>query len=125
MRYKKQKTKRQTLTSPQLEPNQSTKLIKEQGPPSKQDLAQEKRLQTKEFFILRIDKTSLPKTIMFLSFQTVQNKQRGAARQVFPPFWSTKEADHPERVSLTVNERTQLTPNKENTRSHKTLALGQ
>ena len=122
---KRQKTKRQTLTSPQLELNQSTKLIKERGPPFKQDLAQEKRLQTKEFFILRIDKTSLSKTIMFLSFQTVQNKQKGAARQVFPRFLSTKEADHPEKVSLTVNERTQWTPNKENTRSHKTLALGQ
>ena len=49
---KDKKTKRQTLTSPQQEPNRSTKLIKEWGPPSKQDLAQEKRLQTKEFFIL-------------------------------------------------------------------------
>ena len=48
----KKHTKRQTLTSPELEPNQSTKLIKDRGPPSEQNLAQEKRLQTKEFFIL-------------------------------------------------------------------------
>ena len=48
----KDKRQRQALTSPQQEPNQSTKLIKERGPTSKQDLAQEKRLQTKEFFIL-------------------------------------------------------------------------
>ena len=48
----RQKTKRQTLTNPQQESNQSTKLIKERGPTSKQDLAQEKRLQTKDFFIL-------------------------------------------------------------------------
>ena len=46
----KQKTKRQ-LTNPQQEPNQSTKLIKENGPTSKQDLAQNQRLQTNEFFI--------------------------------------------------------------------------
>ena len=45
-------TKRQTLTSPQQKPNQSTKLIKEKGPTSKQDLAQDQRLQTNEFFIL-------------------------------------------------------------------------
>ena len=36
---KKQEQKRQTLTSPQQEPNQSTKLIKEKGLTSKQDLA--------------------------------------------------------------------------------------
>ena len=47
----KQKTKRQ-LTNPQQEPNQSTKLTKEMGPTSKQDLVQEKRLQTKKIFIL-------------------------------------------------------------------------
>ena len=48
---KDKKQKRQALTNPQQEPNQSIKLIKEKGPTSKQDLAQEKRLQTKEFFI--------------------------------------------------------------------------
>ena len=36
---------------------------------------------------------------MFLSFQTVQNKQRAATRQAFPRFLSTKEADHPIRLS--------------------------
>ena len=52
-------TRKHTLTNPQIEPNQSTKLIKERGSPSKQDLDQEKRLQTKEIFNLWIDKTSL------------------------------------------------------------------
>ena len=118
-------TKRQTLTSPQQKPNQSTKLIKEKGPTSKQDLAQDQRLQTNEFFILWINKSSLLKIILFLSFQIIQNKQRGVVSQAFLHFLSTKEASQPKRVSLTVSGRTQLTPNKVNTRSHKTLALEQ
>ena len=122
---KNKKQKRQALTDPQQEPNQSTKLIKDKGPTTIQDLAQDKRLQAKEFFNLCINKTSLSKTILFLSFQTVQNKQRGAARQTFLCFLSLKEANQSKRVDLTVNGRTQLTPNKENTKSHRTLALEQ
>ena len=56
---KNKKQNRQAFTDPQQEPNQSTKLIKYKGPTTIQDLTQEKRLQTKEFFILCIDKTSL------------------------------------------------------------------
>ena len=42
--------KEQALTGPQQEPNQSTKLNKVKGPTTIEDLAQEKRLQTKEFY---------------------------------------------------------------------------
>ena len=42
----------QTLTSPQQEPTQSTKLNKEKGPSTMEELAQDKRLQMKEFFNL-------------------------------------------------------------------------
>ena len=56
---KNRKQKGQTLIDPQQEPNQSTKLNKVKGPTTIEDLAQEKRLQTKEFFNLWIDKTSL------------------------------------------------------------------
>ena len=100
---KTKSTRKHTLTNPQLEPNQSTKVIKEWGSPTKQDLVQEKRLQAKEVFNLWIDKASLSKAILFLSFHIVQNKQRGAARQIFPRFLSTKESDQPRRVSLTVS----------------------
>ena len=44
--------KKQTLISPQLEPNQSKKLIKGKSPTSKQDLDQDQRSQTNEFFII-------------------------------------------------------------------------
>ena len=46
--------KKQTLTSPQLEPNQSKKLIKGKSPTSKQDLDQDQ--QTNEFFNLESTK---------------------------------------------------------------------
>ena len=49
---KNRKQKGQTLTSPQQEPNQSTKLNKERGPSTMEELAQDKRLQMKEFFNL-------------------------------------------------------------------------
>ena len=80
------------LTSPQLEPNQSKKLIKGKGPTSKQDLDQDQRLQTNEFFILWIKKSSLTKVILFLSLQIVQNKQRGATNPAFLHFLPTKES---------------------------------
>ena len=90
-RHLKQTTKTQALTGPQQEPNQSTKLNKDKGPTTIEELAQDKRLQTNEFFNLWVDQVSLSKTILFLSFQTVQNKQRGAARQTFLWFLSLKE----------------------------------
>ena len=122
---KNRKQKGQTLTSPQQEPNQSKKINKERGPSTMEELAQDKRLQMNEFFNLWIDRTSFSKTILFLSFQTIQNKQRGAARQTLLRFLSFKGASQPKSVSLTENGRTQLTPNKENNRSHKTFALEQ
>ena len=49
---KNRKQKGQALTGSQQEPNQSTKLNKGKGPTTIEDLAQEKRLQIKEFFNL-------------------------------------------------------------------------
>ena len=105
-RHLKQTTKTQALTDPQQEPNQSTKLNRDKGPTAIEELTQDKRLQTNEFFNLWVDKASLSKTILFLSFQTVQNKQRGAARQAFLCFLSLKETYQLNRVSLTENGRT-------------------
>ena len=48
----KKTTKTQALTGPQQEPNQSTKLNKDKGPTTIEELAQDKRLQTNEFFNL-------------------------------------------------------------------------
>ena len=48
----KKTTKTQALTGPQQEPNHSTKLNKVKGPTAIEDLAQDKRLQIKEFFNL-------------------------------------------------------------------------
>ena len=116
---------KQKLTSPHLEPNQSKKLIKGKGPTSKQDLDQDQRLQTNKYFILWIEITSLSKAILFLFFQTNQNKQRGSAIQAFLRFLPTKEPCQPRRVSLAESRRTHITPNRAKTSSHKTLALEQ
>ena len=48
----KKTTKTQALTGPQQEPNHSTKLNKDKGPTTIKELAQDKRLQTNEFFNL-------------------------------------------------------------------------
>ena len=48
----KKTTKTQALTGPQQEPNQSTKLNKDKGPTTIEELAHDKRLQTNEFFNL-------------------------------------------------------------------------
>ena len=48
----KKTTKTQALTGPQQEPNHSTKLNKVKGPTAIEDLTQNKRLQTNEFFNL-------------------------------------------------------------------------
>ena len=66
----KQKRRRITknLTRPHLEPNQSTKLIKGKDLSSINNLVQDQKLQTKEFFNLWINSSSLLKAILFLSF---------------------------------------------------------
>ena len=48
----KKTTKTQALIGPQQEPNHSTKLNKDKGPTTIKELAQDKRLQTNEFFNL-------------------------------------------------------------------------
>ena len=48
----KKTTKTQAFTGPQQEPNHSTKLNKDKGPTTIKELAQDKRLQTNEFFNL-------------------------------------------------------------------------
>ena len=48
----KKTAKTQALTGPQQEPNHSTKLNKVKGSTVIEDLAQDNRLQTKEFFNL-------------------------------------------------------------------------
>ena len=63
--YKKQQ-------HPHLEPNQSKKLIKDNGLSSINNSVQDHKLQTKEFFDLWIESSSFSKVIMFLSFQTLQ-----------------------------------------------------
>ena len=52
-------------------------------------LAQDQKLQMKEFFNLYIEKVSLSKATLFLSHHTVQKRQRGAALQTFLRFLPT------------------------------------
>ena len=89
------------------------------------NLDQDHKLQTKEYFILWIERSSSSKATPFLSFQTIQKKHKGAALQTFTRFLPTNKPCHPRRTSFTNDGRTHSTPERLNNNSHKTLALVQ
>ena len=95
------KRKRKYNTSPHLAPSQSKKPSKESGPSFTTDLDHTQRLQTKEFFNLFIDSSSLSKAILFLSFHTAQKIHEGVAFHTFLRFLPILKPLHPLRVSLT------------------------
>ena len=65
------------ITCPYLEPNQSKKLIREDGLKTIDTLTQDQILHTKEFFNLWSENSSLPNANKFFSFQTDQNIHKG------------------------------------------------
>ena len=65
------------------------------------NFASDQKRQTKEFFRLWIENSSLSKAILFLAFQIVQNKHKGSALQTFLFFLPTNEPCQPKSVSLT------------------------
>ena len=86
-------------------------------------LHQAQRLQAKEDFNPWIDCPSLSKVLLFLSFQTIQKRHKGATHHACFLFFPTKEPCHPNKASLTDEESTHATPKRKNRRHHKTLVL--
>ena len=95
------KKNRKYNTSSQLAPSQSKKLSKERGPSFTTDLVHNQILQTKEFFNLCIESSSLSKAILFLSFQIAQKIRKGAVFHTFLHFLPKLRPHQPLRVSLT------------------------
>ena len=89
------------------------------------NLASDWKERIKEYFSLCIDNISSLNANLFLTFQTVQKMWRGVALHTFLRFLPTKEPCQLRRVSLTEKGNTQDTPNKVNSKSHKTLVFEQ
>ena len=106
-------------------PNQSRKLKRVKGTSFIHPFAYDQRKQTKELFKLWIKSSSSSKAILFLVFQTIQNKHNGPPLHTFLRFLSTNEPCHRNRVSLTDDGNIQDTPKTAKSNSHKTLVFTQ
>ena len=109
---------------PHLEPNQSKKLIKSKGSSSIYNLVQDQKLHTKEFFTYEL-KALHRRKLSYCFSSTLPKKDIGASIRAFLCFFPMKDPCQPSRVSLTENERTQVTPKRANNNSHKTLFFEQ
>ena len=63
------------------------------------------------------------KAVLFLAFQTDQNKHNGPSCQTALRFLATKDPLHPKRVSFTEEGNTQDTPNNERSNTHTSLVF--
>ena len=72
-----------------------------------------------------MDITPSSKTILFLTFQTDQNKHKGSAFQTILRILPKKDLFHPKRVSLTEERNTQDSPNKVKSNFHTSLVFSQ
>ena len=87
------------------------------------NLHQAPRLQKKENFNPWIDRPLLSNALLFLYFQTVQKRHKGAIHHAFFLFLPTKKPCHRNKASLTKEWSTHDTPKRENRRYYKTLIL--
>ena len=110
-REQKNKKQQGNKTVPYLVANQSTKSIKEKVCSSIYTLAQFTKVYKKIDLISWSFLSTSSKALLFLSFQMVHNKQRGATFQAFSLFLPTKEPCHPKRFLLT-EECITITPQK-------------
>ena len=83
------------------------------------------RLQSKENLSPWTDDPLFSNALLFISFQIVQKRHKGVAHHAFFHFLPTKEPCHSKNGSLIEEGSTHDTPNRENKRCHKTLALSQ
>ena len=89
-------------------------------------LAQDQKLQKKEFFNLYIEKVSLSKTTLFLSHHTAQKRHRGAALQTFLHFLPTFVPCQARRTCRrTEKGKTHPNPTIARISSHSILAIEQ
>lgn len=72
-----------------------------------------------------MDNTPPSKAILFLAFQTGQNKHKGPAFQTVLRFLPTQTPFHPKRVSISEEGNTQYTPNNVKNNSHTSLVFSQ
>ena len=88
-------------------------------------LAQDHKLQMKEFFNLYIEKVSLSKTTLFLSHHTAQKRHKGAALQTFLRFLPTFVPCQARRTYRTEKGKTQPNPTIAKISSQSILAFEQ
>ena len=88
-------------TTPPLPGAQSMKSISIEGPSFINNLDSVQSKYTKKDFSFYMDSTPSSKAILFLVFQTNQNKHKGPTFQIALRFLPTKAPFRPKRVSLT------------------------
>ena len=101
------------------------KSISVKGPSFINNLDSNQSKYTKKAFSFCMDGTPPSKAILFIAFQTDQNKHKEPAFQVALHFLPTKDHFHPKRVSLTEEGNTQYTPNKVKNSFHTSLFFSQ
>ena len=72
-----------------------------------------------------MDSTLSSKSILFIAFQTDQNKRNRHTCHIALRFLPTKDPLHPKRVSFTKEGNTQDTPNNEKNNIHTSLVFSQ
>ena len=100
-RYKEAKNKKINKPDPYLVASQSTKSIKERVCSSMYTIAQFTKAYKEMDLISWLFLSISSKALLFLSFQMVHIRQRGAALQAFSLFLPTKDPCHPRRFLFT------------------------
>ena len=118
-----QKNPKQKQPLNHLQLTQSINPSKVEGLFSIDNLVSDQSKKRNKYFSFCIDKTSSLKTIIFLTFHTVQNKQEGVACQTFFLLFPTKVPFQPKSISLTKPDMIQLTPKRKKSNSQSTLVL--
>ena len=117
--------KKETQTHSHLYPSQVKNLIKEFKLSTLYNLAHDHKVNKKADFILLAEGASFSKATLFLSYHSVQNKQRRAANQTLSHFLPTLALCQARRSYRTVRGNTQLESVMAKKRSHNILALEQ
>ena len=110
--------------NPWLWPNQSTKSTTEGGPKLKNPLVYAHRLQRKNNLHPWIECSSFS-NVLFLSFQTIPKRHKGAENHTFFLSFPTQGWSQPNNISLTEEGSTHETPKREKSKLHKLLASTQ
>ena len=124
-KYKEAKSKGTNKPDPYMVASQSMKSIKDKVCSSIYTLTQFTKVYKKMDLISWSFLSISSKTLLFLSFQMVLIRQRGAALQAFSLFLPTKDPCQPRRFLFTEECITHCTPKREKIKSHNILAFSQ